>query len=159
MKKVLFLLGGLGILGYGLYRYFKTQADLLKQFDWKISGFKIINVSLNELSLSINFLFTSKADIEATIEKMYFDLFLENTNVGFVTEDKSFIVPAHGSTTIPIRVAINPQSVFKNVVDLAVAIAKKLDFKFKLKGFVSVKSGLISTTMPIEYEASLKEFM
>jgi LEA14-like dessication related protein len=159
MKKALLLFGGLGLLGYGLYRYFKTQAELLQQFDWKISGFKIINVTLNELSLNINFLFTSKADIEATIEKMYFDLFLEGTNVGFVTENKSFILPAHGSTTIPVHVSINPQSVFKNVIDLAVAISKKLDFKFKLKGYVSVKSGLIHTTLPVEYEASLKQFM
>jgi hypothetical protein len=76
MKKALLIIGGLGILGFGLYKYFKTQADLLSKYEWKIAGIKILKFSLTSLVLNLKIRFTSKADLEAKIEKIYLDLFL-----------------------------------------------------------------------------------
>ena len=159
MKKLLFIVGGLSVLGYGLYRYFKTQGDLLNKFTWKVSGFKVINLSLTELSANVDFLFTSVADIEAKVEKLYLDLYINNVNVGFVSEDKSFIIPARGSSTIPIHVSINPKVVLSNLIDLTFGSAKNKDVMFKLNGFANVKSGFISTTLPITYETSIKQYL
>ena len=159
MKKLLFIVGGLSVLGYGLYRYFKTQGDLLNKFTWKVSGFKIINLSLTELSANVDFLFTSVSDIEAKVEKLYLDLYINNVNVGFVSEDKSFIIPARGSSTIPIHVSINPKVVLSNLIDLTFGSAKNKDVMFKLNGFANVKSGFISTTLPITYETSIKQYL
>jgi hypothetical protein len=159
MKKLLLIVGGLSVLGYGLYRYFKTQGDLLNKFTWKVSGFKIINLSLTELSANVDFLFTSVSDIEAKVEKLYLDLYINNVNVGFVSEDKSFIIPARGSSTIPIHVSINPKVVLSNLIDLTFGSAKNKDVMFKLNGFANVKSGFISTTLPITYETSIKQYL
>lgn len=159
MRKILLIAGGLGLLGYGVYRYFKRQAEILSQFSWKIVSFKIKKFSLTEMSLDVVFMFTSQADIEATINKMYFDLFLEDVNVGFVKEEKSFIIPAKGSTTIPLIVSINPQYVLKNLINVSLGVAKKKDVKFKMSGYVNIKSGFISTTIPVEYETTIKEYL
>ena len=158
MKKALLILGSLGLLGFGLYRYFKSQADILKKFTWKVSGFKIIRFSFKELAIDVTFLFSSSADIEATINKVYLDLFIDNKNVGFVTESKSFIIPAHGSSNIPIHVSINPQSIFKNIIDVTLGAFKNKDMRFRLKGYVNIKSGILSTTIPVEYDTSIKEY-
>lgn len=159
MKKALLILGGLGLLGFGVYKYFKTQASLLKDFTWKIVGFKIRKITLSELSLDVTFLFTSKADIEATISKLYLDLFLEDTNVGFLTEDKAFLIPAHGSANIPLFISINPQYVLKNLINVSLGIAKSKDISFRLKGYANIKSGFISTTLPIDYKTTIKEYL
>jgi len=159
MKKVLLAVGGLSLLGFGLYKYFKTQADLLSKFTWKIQGFKIRKFSLQELAIDITFLFTSVADLEAKIENLYLDLFLEGKNVGYIMEEKEFIIPAKGSSSIPIFVSINPQAIFKNIIDFTLNVAKNKDIRFKLEGFASVKSGFVKTTLPIKFETSLKEYL
>jgi len=159
MKKVLLAVGGLSLLGFGLYKYFKTQADLLTKFTWKIQGFKIRKFSLQELAIDVTFLFTSVADLEAKIQKLYLDLYLEGKNVGYIMEEKEFIIPAKGSSSIPIFVSINPQAVFKNIIDFTLNIGKNKDVRFKMDGFASIKSGFISTTLPIKYETSLKEYL
>jgi hypothetical protein len=159
MKKALLIFGGLSLLGFGLYRYFKTQTNLLLDYQWKIAGFKIIRFSLTEITINLSILFTSKADIEAKINKIYLDLFLEGKNVGFISEVKSFIIPAKGSTTIPLLISINPQSIFKNIFDVSLGIAKSKDLRFKIDGYANVKSGFISTTLPIKYETTIKEYL
>jgi hypothetical protein len=159
MKKALLIFGGIGVLGYGLYRYFKTQADLLNKFTWKISGIKVKKLSLNELALDITFLFTSVADIEAKVNRLYFDLYLEGKNVGFISQDEPFVIPARGSANIPLHISINPQFVLKNLINVTLGIGKTKDLRFKLDGFANVKSGFISTTLPIKYETTIKEYL
>lgn len=159
MKKVLLAVGGLSLLGFGLYKYFKTQADLLSKFSWKIQGFKIRKFSFQELAIDVTFLFTSVADLEAKVQKLYLDLYLEGKNVGYIMEEKEFIIPAKGSSSIPIFVSINPQAIFKNIIDFTLNIGKNKDVRFKMDGFASIKSGFISTTLPIKYETTLKEYL
>ena len=40
MKKVL-LFGGIGLAGFGFYRYFKYQVDMALNYDYKIKNFKV----------------------------------------------------------------------------------------------------------------------
>ena len=159
MKKVLFILGGLGVLGYGLYRYFKTQADILKDFTWKISGFRIRKLTRDELNIDVTFLFTSQADLEAKVNRLYLDLYLQGVNVGFISQDKGFVIPARGSSSIPLNISINPQYVLKNIIGITLGIGQIKDVKFKMDGFANIKSGFISTTLPIKYETTIKEYM
>jgi LEA14-like dessication related protein len=159
MKKALLLIGGLSVLGVGLYVYFKKQAKLLSDFTWKIVGFKIKKVSLTELNIDVTFRFMSQSDIEAKVNRLYLDMYLENKNVGYISEGKAFIIPANGSSDIPINISVNPQVIFKNIIDLTLGVAKKQDVMFKFDGFANVKSGFLSTTIPIKYETSIKEYL
>ena len=90
---------------------------------------------------------------------MYLDLYLDGKNVGFVSETKSFIIPAHGSTNIPLHLSVNPQSIFKNIIDVTLGVYKSKDLRFRLKGFVNLKSGILSTTIPVDYETSIQEYL
>jgi hypothetical protein len=159
MKKALLLLAGLGVLGTGVYLYFKKQMDLISKFTWKISGFKVNKISLTNMDINLNILFTSVADLEAKINRVYLDLFLEGKNVGYVTQTESFIIPSHGTSNIPINISINPQSILTNITNIVLGVTKNKDVKFSIKGFANVKSGFLSTTLPIEYETSLKEYL
>jgi tRNA A-37 threonylcarbamoyl transferase component Bud32 len=48
---------------------------------------------------------------------------------------------------------------FKNIIDFTLNIGKNKDVRFKMDGFASIKSGFISTTLPIKYETTLKEYL
>jgi hypothetical protein len=159
MKKALLLLAGLGVLSTGFYLYFKKQMDLISKFTWKISGFKINKISFSNLDINLNIKFTSVADLEAKINRVYLDLFLEGKNVGYVTETKAFIIAAKGTTDVPINISINPQYIFKNITDIILGVAKDKDINFKIKGFAEVKSGFFGATIPIKFETSLKEYL
>jgi LEA14-like dessication related protein len=159
MKKALLIIGGLGLLGFGLYKYFKKQVDLISQFTWKIVSVKNVKISLSEFSMDITFLFTSIADLEAKIEKLYLDLYLQNTNVGFISDDRGFVIPAKGTSLVPLHISINPQSIFKNLIDVTLGVGREKDVRFKFSGFAKIKSGFLSTTLPIKYETSIREYL
>lgn len=159
MKKVLLIVGGVSVLGYGLYKYFKTQADLLSAFDYKIIGINIKKFSLTNIAMDLKIRFISKSKIEAKVNTIYLDLFLEGKNVGYIRETNPFIIPANGSSDISLYISVNPQFVLKNFTDILLGISKNKDIKFATKGFASIKSGFIGATVPIDYETSLKEYL
>lgn len=159
MKKALFILGGLGLLGFGVYKYFKTQVATLSNFTWKVTKFKIIKLSLSELSIDVNFLIRSDADLEAKVNKLYLDLYLQGKNVGFISEENGFVIPARGSADIPLHISISPQAILRNIIDVTLGSVKSKDVMFKLNGFANIKSGFISTTLPITYETSIKQYL
>lgn len=159
MKKTLLFLGGAGLLGFALYRYLKVQGDLLKNYEYKIMAVRVKKFSLNELSIDIDIRFTSKADVEAKIQKMYLELYLEDKQVGFLTETKEFVIPARGSSVVPLFISINPQLVLKNLTDIVLGIGKAKDVKFKMDGYATIKSGFLKTTLPIKYETTLKQYL
>ena len=157
MKKALLIFAGLGVLGYGIYRYLKVQGKLLSDFDWKISGVQFLKLTVNEVVINFSILFTSKSSIEAEIQKLYLDLYVNGKNVGFVEENRAFIIPAKGSSIIPIKISINPQSIFKNVVDVLLGAVSQKDVILSMDGFASIKSGFVKTTLPLKYETSIKK--
>lgn len=159
MKKTLLFVGGLSVLGFGVYQYLRKQKDLLMNFTWKIQGFKIRKFSKDELAIDLNILFTSISDVEAKIERLYLDLFLDGKNVGYVSENNPFIVPAKGSATIPLKISINPKGIINNIIDLTLGVFKNKDLMFAVNGFAKIKSGLFYTTLPIKYETSVKEYL
>lgn len=159
MKKLYLIAGGVFLLAGGVYIYLRRQANILKDFSWKIKGFKVRSFSFSNLSLQVTFLFTSKADVEATIKKMYFDIYVQGKNVGFIKEEKQFIIPANGSSEVPLYISVNPQAVFKNIIDVTLLSAQSKDVMFTLDGYVNVKSGFISTTIPVKYETSIKQYL
>ena len=158
MKKTLLYLGGFGLLGGALYYYFKKQADLLLQYQVDIVGVKFGKVSTSSVDMVISVKFTSIADLEAKVNKMYLDVAIEGANVGYVTNDKTFIVPAKGHSYIDLNITFNPKLVLGNAVDIILGVKKNKDINVDLNGFANVSSGMLSTTLPIKYHTTIKEY-
>jgi hypothetical protein len=159
MKKTLLLLGGLSVLGLGIYAYFKKQTELLKDFTWDFKGFKIKKFSFTEIAIELQIVFRSKANIEAKITSLYLDGLLDGKNVGYISQADTFIIPANGSATIPLVISLNPKSVINNIIELSLGATKNKDVKLTLNGFAKVESGFLKTTLPIKFEISVKEYL
>jgi LEA14-like dessication related protein len=158
MKKTLLYLAGFGLLGGALYMYFKKQAELLLQYKVDIVGVKFGKITANSVDMIISVKFTSIADLEAKVNKMYLDVAVEGANVGYVTNDKTFIIPAKGFSYIDLNITFNPKLILGNVVDIALGLKKNKDINVDLNGFANVSSGLLSTTIPIKYHTTIKEY-
>lgn len=158
MKKALLYLGGFGLLGGALYMYFKKQADLLLQYKVDIVGVKFGKFTANSVDMVISVKFTSIADLEARVNKMYLDVAVEGANVGYVTNDKTFIIPAKGFSYIDLNITFNPKLILGNVVDIVIGVKKNKDINVDLNGFANVSSGILSTTIPIKYHTTIKQY-
>ena len=155
------ILGGIAIIGFGIYKYFTKQVDLLKQFQWKIINFKINTLDLNLIKGTITFRFTSISDIEFIINKFYMDFFFNGKMIGYiedsVLENKANIIPANGYSDITFDFTLNPQLVLTNITDIIAFATAKKDALIGLVGFVDVKSGFLSATVPINCTCTVKD--
>jgi LEA14-like dessication related protein len=158
MKKVLLYGTGIGVIGYALYKYFMRQKDLLLDYSWEIAGIKVTKVTPTEVIIVFSMKFISKADIEAKVNSVYLDVYLDNKSVGYVTEQKPFILPAKGHSFIDLNITFNPKLIFQNVIDFTLGLIQKKDMSIDLKGYADIQSSFIKTTLPLEYHTTFKEY-
>lgn len=159
MKKVLLYGAGLGVLGFALYRYFALQQDLLKKFSYRIVGFNFAKVTIEEITVSLRIKFISNADLEAKIENVFLDVYVEGNAVGYISNDVPFVVPAHGSSYIDLTFSFSPRLILRNVVNVALAGIGNKNMRFSFDGYAKVKSGWLRTTLPVKYTTTLQEYL
>lgn len=163
MKKGLItigILGGLGVVGFALYSFYKKQFELIKQFEYKIVGFDIQDISETLISGVIRFQFCSISDVEILVRSFYMDFYAEGVNVGYI-EDTSiaegYVIPANSCNVLEFRFAINPQQIFGNAIDIALLIAKQKRVDIQLDGQVKLESGFVKTTVPLKFNCALPD--
>ena len=160
MKKGLFIvaiLGGISLVGYGLYNYFKKQVKLLKDFEWKFLNLKIQNIDLQLIKGVVTIRFASKSDLEFLVEQFVLDVYVNGEKSGYVNDVKQTLIPANGYTDIDIQFSINPQYLIKDATDILAYTLKKKDAIITLSGYVQVSSNFVSTTVPIVCNCSIQK--
>lgn len=153
------ILGGVGVFAYALYAYAKKQASMLENYDYKIADFKIDTLDLQSVKGEISILFSSKSDVEVVIEEFYLDFYFNGEKVGYLEDATAFVLPAQGTTTIPLKYTLNPQLVFGNISDIISYTFNQKDAAISIRGYARLKSGFIKATLPIEYNTTIKEIM
>jgi hypothetical protein len=157
--KTILLVSGVGVVGYFIYNYYRKQLGLLENYDYKIIGFKIKNVAKNNLFFDVKTRFFNKSKIEATIEKIFIKIIVEGNDVGFLTENKPFLIPSQGSSDIDLQIAINPQDIAKNILGILFGGVQRKDVKFTMDGYANIRSGFVRTTLPIKYSDVVSSYI
>jgi LEA14-like dessication related protein len=156
--KTLIIIGGVAFLG-GLFLYMRRQFKLLAEYDYKIVGFKFRKLSGTQVTFDVTTRIFNKSNIEATVKKIYLEIFVQNTKVGFVTQEGQWNIPAKGSTDIQMKITVNPQLLLKNAAAVILSGAKQKDLNFTLEGYANVSSGFLSTTIPITYSDKVSAYL
>lgn len=160
MKKVLvgvFSIGGIGLVAYGLYSYFKKQATLLKDFKWKIQSFNLDTISLQLIKGSVTIRFSSISDLEFLVTEFILKVYINGQEAGYVNDITQSLIPAQGYSDIPIAFTLDPQYLISDVSDILAYSMKQKDAIITLNGYVSVKSGFVSATIPIKCDCSIQK--
>jgi LEA14-like dessication related protein len=158
LKKVL-IFGGIGGVAYALYTFYRRQISLLQNYDYKIIGAKIKSISLNKLQFDSKVRFFNKSSIEVEVQKIYIDVYLEDVLTGFIVENKPFLVAAKGSSDIDLNMTFNPQDLLKALGGVLIAGIQKKDLNFTMKGYANIRSGLVSTTLPINFTDRISAYL
>jgi LEA14-like dessication related protein len=153
------LLTGLAGGGYALYRYFTKQSELLKDYKVDLTGIKFSNVSQELITMDISFRITNKSSIEATVEQLYADVYLNDAYVGNIVSG-AFPIPAKGtSDDIKFSFSFAGKGILKSIVGIFFSLITTHDVPYKIKGSAKLKSLFISFNLPFEYTGFLKSDM
>lgn len=150
------LVGGVGLFGYALYRFYNKQVQLLKDFKWKIIGFDIKSFEGNRVTGTIDIRFSSESDIEILIKNFYLDVYLNGVYIGYIMDNRENVIPARGYNDLSFDFSLNPQFVFSNALDIITTGLSQSDTMMGLEGFIKLKSGFIGATVKIDCECSVK---
>jgi len=153
------ILGGIAAIGGALYVYARQQALLLQNYTYKITDLKITTFDLQKIKGQLSVFFGSKADVEVLVEKFYLDFYLNGENVGYLEDTTEFVIPAQGSTIIPLNFTLNPQIVLNNAADIVSFALTKKDASISIRGYAKMKSGFVKVTLPIAYDSTVKQIL
>jgi LEA14-like dessication related protein len=152
MKKVL-LFGGIGLAGFGLYRYFKYQVDLALNYDYKIKNFKILGYDNDNINVSLELEITNNSSFEILVREYDLKLFYKGKNFATTKNQVPFVVLPNNSFNLKTEGVINVKesqiSAFSFVKDI---LAKK-PIKVEVNGFVKVKFLGLNHTISFDNES------
>lgn len=165
MKKVL-LLGGIGLAGFGLYRYFKYQVSQALNYDYKIRSFKYENVDIpnNKIDVSLELQLTNKSAFEVIVRSYDLKFSFKGVNFASSKSDNSFVVMPNTSFNLKISGTIDLQKAKSSVLPLVKDILARNPINIEVSGNVKVKFIGINSTInfnndSFQYSADfLKEY-
>lgn len=156
---VMGLLGVLGASGYFAWKYFSREKKLLEEYGVDLLGVKFSNFSEDLITAVFTIRITNKSAIEATIQRLYADVYMNNAYVGYVANDGEFIIPSKGSSDVQLKITVATKELLKNIVGTLLTLAATKDVPYRLKGYVKLKSAFIGGSIPFEYNGFLKSDM
>jgi LEA14-like dessication related protein len=154
-----FIVGGLGVIGFALYRYYLKQINFLKEITYQVTGLNIRSITANQVSIDITTKIYNASNVEATVKEIFLDIFINNVKVGNVNEVKDILILPRQTTEITFNFSFNPRLIGKNLLDIiSLSVAAK-DVIFDAKGYIRVKSSFITTSIPFEYQNNIKSLI
>jgi LEA14-like dessication related protein len=161
MKKItpFFLSAGIAIIGLALYRYYKRQIDFVKDIQYQITGLNLLSITSSQVSLEIMSRIFNASNVEATVKQMFLSVEMNGVKVGEINEVKDILILPNKSSNISFKFSFNPREIGKNILNLITLTVAAKDIILNVKGYVVVKSGVIETTIPFQYDNNLKSLL
>ena len=113
-QKSIFILGGLAIIGYSLFRYYRKQVDFLKDITYQIVGVGIRKLSLSEVTLDITSKIYNASNVEATVKEIYLDVMMNGIKVGSINEIKDILILPSQTSVVSFSFSFNPRLIGSN---------------------------------------------
>ena len=157
--KPLLIVGGLGVIGYALWRYYKRQVDFLKNITYQVTRVNVVSISKTKVTLTIWAKIYNASNVDAVVREMFLDFFVNDVRVGNITEQKDIRIAPMQTSLINFNFSFDPSLIGKNIVDLVSLTLRAKDMTFKLNGYVGVESGGLKATLPFKYENNLKNLL
>lgn len=156
-SKVALILSGLGLVGYGLYVYFKNNALKLIEMTYRFQNLKVNKFTISDAEVSAEVVLTNPSDLSFKITGYDINVQFEGYDVARLQRSNTNIpIDARESTTIPFIVQFDPRQVGTNLyplfLDVFVNKTSSKRFKVRYVGSISLKYGLLGfKNIPIDY--------
>lgn len=167
MKISWWIAGGVVLIGGSAagYYYYTGQIKALKELDFKIVGYKIISVTLDQAVVQLTIRLINKSAFEVKVEDFSVDVYLDNKKVSNIEPVEPFIIPSkdyNGNASYSdanINVKFSPKLIGLDALSIATNYLSKKDMNIRIVGSARLKSSLVTLTVPIEYDTTLQEIL
>lgn len=157
--RIITLIGGAGLIGYALFKYFTIQKQLLTNFKYKIIGVNFSDFSLDTVTANITIAFTNYANFEVKVKNFYVDLFVNQSKIGYFVNNGEFSILANETTNIPVTVTFSPKLILSNIASITGITLNLNDIMIGVHGYAQVSSSFINVTVPVDYDSTIKQMI
>ena len=152
MKKLL-LFGGIGLAGFGFYRYFKYQVNLALNYDYKIKKFEILNYDNNNINISAELEIVNNSSFEILVKEYDLKLFFKGKNIANAKSKVPFAILPNNSFNLKTKGAINVQESKVAILPFVQDVFAKKPIKLEVTGNIKVKFLGINSTIKFDQES------
>jgi LEA14-like dessication related protein len=126
-----------------------------------LEGYQVIpfNIAKEDVTLEIFLKVYNASNVEAKITEIFLDVMMNGTKVGSINESSEFTIMPTQTTEVSYKFSFNPSLVIKNIVNILTLTVALKDVVIVADGYMKVKSGLLSTTVPFTYQNTLKNLL
>ena len=147
MKKIGFLIGGLGLAIGGYVYYMKKQAEKLMALEYRFQKIKFVNVGLSNVKIRAEIVLNNPSDVKFTINDYNIDIIFKGTKIANVQKSNlnTILVP-NGVATLPFEMQLDPVSVTQNLLSVllsSLTLGQEQPKGVRFVGKISGKFGLI----------------
>lgn len=140
MNKGLILGGlGVGLAGFGLYRYFKYQVDLALNYDYKIKKFHIDSYDNDNINISVELEIVNNSSFEILVKEYDLKISFKGKNFASTKSNVPFAVLPNNSFTLKTNGVINIQDSKIAILPFVQDVLAKRPINVEVDGFVKVK--------------------
>jgi LEA14-like dessication related protein len=149
------IIGGVGLIAYAAYNYYKVETDLLQNSQYDITDISIQSFSTSAITLNVGLQLDNGSDINVNLQNLYLDIYLGGQNVGYIMQTIQTPIAPKSTAVIPLTGTVSLSSAFNTVTSQLGSLFSNAGLDIKVTGTVSVSSGFISTTVPVSFEKTV----
>lgn len=151
MKKIL-LFGGIGLAGFGLYRYFKYQVDLALNYDYKIKKFNIDSYNSDNINVSLELEIVNNSSFEILVKEYDLKISFKGKNFANTKNNVPFVVLSNNAFKLKTTGVINVQDSKIAILPFVQDVFAKKPINVEVNGFLKVKFLGINYTIKFNNE-------
>jgi LEA14-like dessication related protein len=152
MVKKALIIGGVGIAGYGLYRYFKYQVDLAMKYDYKIKNFKYLGINGNDVKVSATIQITNKSSFRLVVNSFDLDLYYEGKKFADVISTKPVTIEPNSSFDITGIGVINVNDIKVGLPQFLSDVLKQKPIEIEVIGQLKINFMNVNSTINFNRE-------
>jgi LEA14-like dessication related protein len=151
LKKAL-IIGGIGLAGFGLYRYFKYQVDLAMKYDYKIKNFKYLGIDGDDVKVSATIEITNKSNFRLTINSFDLRLFFKGKKFSDVISDKPITIEPNSSFEVTGIGIMNVRDLGQSLPSFIADVLKQKPIDIEVEGSMKINFMGINSTITFDKE-------
>ena len=138
MKKLLFIVGGAGVI-YSFYYFFKKQLDLALDFEYKLKSLKVD--SINSQSAIIDYVveIKNKSSFKITINNYLLNLVFNGNQIASTTSNEKLVILPESAFNVHSKATISLSDASKSILPFLQKILSKQPVSVDLNGKINVK--------------------
>lgn len=152
---ILLLLGLIGVGGV-LY-YYQAQIKALEDLSFQLISINVGSITEQSAQINIVLRLSSDSTVNAQVTGLSVDVYVAGQKVGNIADAQPFIIPAKGYSDAPLTLTVSPQLLIGNAVSLLTNFSTQGDLAITLVGYVAIKEGFVTLSVPFSYDTTFKQ--